>query len=111
MSIAPHRLKSCSFSDFREGRIQPFIAIEVGLDYDLVHLKNDAVKLNNSGIPDSYLLHLVRQDVVDNFEAVEQFILDCGVRTGYARLTSSHASYKLVNDNVIARIEIPLANA
>jgi len=83
----------------------------VGLDYDLVHLKNDAIKLNNSGIPDSYLVHLVRQDVVDNFQTVEQFILDCGVRTGYARLTSSHAFYKLVNDNKITTIEIPPASA
>jgi len=109
--IAPERLKSCSFTDFREGRVRPSILIEVGLDYDLGHLTNDAAKLKNSGIPDSYLLHLVRQDVFDDFERVEQFLMGCGVKTGYARLTSSRAYYKLVNEAKIRAVEIPLAES
>jgi hypothetical protein len=106
--LAPERLKSCSFTDFREGRVRPSIVIEVGLDYDFAHLSADATKPRNSGIQHSYLVHLVRQDVADDFRAVEQFLLDCGMRTGYARLTSSQAFYKLVNDDKIQTVEIPL---
>ena len=109
--LAPDRLKSCSFSEFREGRVRPSIVIEVGLDYDLGHLTQDAAKLKNSGIEDSYLVHLVRQDVTDNFDAVEQFLLDCGLRTGYARLTSARAFYKLMSDEKIRSVEIPFTES
>jgi len=109
--LAPERLKSCSFSEFREGRVRPSIVIEVGLDYDLGHLTQDAAKLKNSGIEDSYLVHLVRQDVTDNFDAVEQFLLDCGLRTGYARLTSARAFYKLMSDEKIRSVEIPFTES
>ena len=109
--LAPERLKSCSFSEFREGRVRPSIVIEVGLDYDLGHLTQDAAKLKNSGIEDSYLVHLVRQDVTDNFDAVEQFLLECGLRTGYARLTSNRAFYKLTSNEKIRSVEIPFTES
>ena len=109
--LAPERLKSCSFSEFREGRVRPSIVIEVGLDYVLAHLTADAAKLKNSGIEDSYLVHLVRQDVTDNFDAVEQFLLGCGLRTGYARLTSNRAFYKLTNDEKIRSVEVPFTES
>ena len=109
--LAPERLKSCSFSDFRVGRVRPSIVIEVGLDYVLAHLTADAAKLKNSGIEDSYLVHLVRQDVTDNFDAVEQFLLGCGLRAGYARLTSNRAFYKLTNDEKIRSVEVPFTES
>ncbi len=80
--------------------------IEVGLDYDLAHLTADATKLKNSGIQDSYLVHLVRQDVSDNFDAVEQFLSSCGTKIGYARLSSSRAFYKLINEVAVQAVEI-----
>lgn len=109
--LAPERLRSCSFTDFREGRIQPSIVIEIGLDYDIDHLSADADKLKNSGIEDSYLIHLVRKDVVDDFNAVERFLLECGLKTAYARLTSSQAYYKLIGDCTIRSIDIPLTES
>ena len=85
--------------------------IEVGLDYKLTHLKADVEKLKNSGIEDSYLVHLVRQDVADDFDAVEQFLLGCGLRTGYARLTSARAFYKLTNDEKIRSVDVPFTES
>lgn len=99
--LNPERLKSCSYTDFREGRIRPTFVIEVGLDYSLAHLSADATKLKNSGIEDSYLVHLVREDVVDDFGAVEEFILRDGMKTAYVRITSSQAFFKLVNEKKI----------
>lgn len=107
--LAPEQLKSCSFSEFRQGRVRPSIVIEVGLDYDIAHLTADAAKLKNSGIEYSYLLHLVRHDVADNFDAVEQFLLECGLRTGYARLTNAQAFYKLTSDEKIRTVDVPVA--
>ena len=106
--LAPERFRSCAFNDFREGRIRPSVVIEVGLDYDLAHLSQDAAKLKNSGIENSYLVHLVRQDFADDFAAVEKFLLNCGIRVAYARLTSSRAFYKLLNDAEIKSVALPL---
>jgi hypothetical protein len=105
--LSPDQLKACSFGDFREGRLRPCIAIEIGLDYPLRdHLCPDAAKLKNSGVPHSYLIHLVRQDFSDDFDAVDRFVLECDIKTAYARLTSSRAFYKLVNDDQVRSIEI-----
>ena len=106
--LAPERFRSCAFNDFREGRVRPSIVIEVGLDYDLAHLSQDAAKLKNSGIENSYLVHLVRQDVSDDFAAVEKFLFTCGISVAYARLTSSRVFYKLVNDSEIKNVALPL---
>lgn len=104
--LSPERMKSSSFQEFREGRIEPSFAIEIGLDYDIQHLKADSAKLINSGVRDSYLIHLVRPEVADNFEAVEQFLLETSIKTAYARLTNSQAFYKLVNDKEIRSVSI-----
>jgi len=105
--LSPESLRTCSFEEFRAGRIRPSIVIEIGLDYDLSHLRADAEKLKNSGISASYLVHLVRQDVGDDFDAVEEFLLQVEAKAAYARLTSSHAFYKLINDDEIQSIEAP----
>jgi hypothetical protein len=104
--LAPHLLEACSFVDFRQGRIRPSVAIEIGLDYSLRdHLALDVAKLKNSGIQNSYVIHLVRQDVGDDFEALEQFVTACEIKTAYARVTSSRAYYKLVNDDKISVVD------
>lgn len=100
--LSPEKLKSCSYEDFRQGRIEPDIAIEIGLDYKFKHLKEDSKKLLKSGINHTYLVHLVRQDVTDDFDAVEEFIKALkGSKAAYARLTASQAFYKLTNDTEI----------
>lgn len=100
--ISPELLKSCSFKEFRYGHIKPSIVIELGLDYGLSHLRDDAAKLVNSGVSNSYLVHLVRQEFADDFNALERFLLDTPMKTAYARVTSSKAFFKLVKDNCIS---------
>jgi hypothetical protein len=99
--IAPDRLRNCSYDDFRHGRLRPCAVVEIGLDYDLRHLRQDWEKLKNSGIENSYLIHLVRPDFNDDFAAVENLVLTASLRTAYARITTSHARVKLLNDQAI----------
>jgi hypothetical protein len=109
--IAPERIKNATFREFIDGRIKPTIAIEIGLDYGLSHLTQDAAKLRNSGVENSYLIHLVRQDVSDDFKAVEKFILNCGLKAAYAHLTSSQAFYKFLSDKEIKNAALPITEA
>lgn len=104
--LAPEHLSAATFIDFRQGRIKPNVAIEVGLDYSLKdHLQLDAAKLKNSGVTNSYLIHLVRQDFYDDFQAVERFVTTCEIKTAYTRVTGSQAFYKLVNDDRITVVD------
>ena len=104
--LSPDRVRTSSFADFRQGRIKPCVAIEVGLDYSLRdHLSLDFAKLENSGIANSYLIHLVRQDCYDDFDALEQYVTDCKIKTAYARVTDAKAFYKLVNEERIRVVE------
>ena len=108
--VSPDDTKTCLFSDFREGRVKPPIVIEMGLDYGLSHLKGDATKIINSKIKYGYLVHLLREEVVDDFNSVEDFLLTLerehnNVKTAYARVTSSHVAYKLIGDTEITKFE------
>lgn len=98
--LSPHDLTSCSLADFLEGRIRPIIAIELGLDYKLDHLKEDSKKLANSQLGHGYLIHLVRQECSDNFNELEDFILNNSydLKYAYGRISGSRAYYKLVSD-------------
>lgn len=99
--IAPDDLNSASYDDFNLGKLRPFAAIELGLNYDLNHLEQDAEKFQNSGIANSYLVHLVRDEMVDNFVELEKFITQSPFKTAYARIAGDRAFYKLVNDTDI----------
>lgn len=99
--ISPRQLQTCSFQDFKEGRITPIIGIEIGLDYELDHLRKDERELLNSGILHGYLVHLVRQDVTDNFAAIEDVVLESRLHTAYAHITNSLAFYKLIHHTEI----------
>jgi hypothetical protein len=108
--VSPDDTKTCLFSDFREGRVKPPIVIELGLDYGLSHLKGDATKIINSKIKYGYLVHLLREEVVDDFNSVEDFLLTLerehnNVKTAYARVTISHVAYKLIGDTQITKFE------
>jgi len=107
--LSPEKLKSCTYEEFRQGKIEPDIAIEIGLDYKLKHLEKDSKKLLNSSVNCGYLIHLVRHDIADNFDAVEKFLLSRAqksLKAGYARLSGSQAFYKLINDTQIKMKEV-----
>ncbi len=96
--LSPEAIRSSSLDQFREGRIAPSIAIEMGLDYGMSHLAGDHHKFVNSGIENSYLVHLVRQDTGDDPDQVEEFITHCKVKCAYARIVGGVRRIKLLQD-------------
>ena len=103
--LSPEVLATASLDEFNDGRLRPTVAIEIGLNYDLGHLQADAAKLANSGLAHSYLIHLVRGDYIDNFDAIERFMNESRIKVAYARVEFRRASYKLVDDSAIRRRE------
>jgi hypothetical protein len=101
--LAPEVLATAAVDEYNEGRLRPLIALEIGLNYSLKHLQDDAAKLVNSSLAHSYLIHLVRGDYTDNFGAVERFVCESGIKTAYARAEFGRVAYKLVNDREIRR--------
>jgi hypothetical protein len=60
--LSPKLLATCqTIEDFREGRLAAPFVVEIGLDYDVHHLANDARKLINSRPHRGYLVHFVRR--------------------------------------------------
>jgi len=94
--LTPEDLREASLEDFRDGRIRPAIAIEIGLDYDLKHLLADSAKLKNSGIADSYLVHLVRQEFSGDFNAVESFVTQSKLKLAFVRHLGNRAMVKRI---------------
>lgn len=99
--LNPECVAHGTLSAFLDGHIRPSFVIELGLDDNYAHLDGDIAKLRNSGIVGSYIVHLVRQGVTDNFDYVERTILSCGIRVAYARHTGSGIRRKLVGENEI----------
>lgn len=104
--LSPQEFKVCSLDDFKEGRINPLIAIELVLDGDLNQLMQDSQKLLAGGNHD-YLVYLVRPGRNEDFEAAENFLLTCNFKTAYARLDDNQAFYKLINDKEIKKTLLP----
>ena len=46
-----------NINEFRYGRLKPLVAIEVGLNYRLGHLRGDWEKLKRSGVANCYMIH------------------------------------------------------
>ena len=69
--LDPEIMSNYSISDFSEGRIPPAFVVEIGLNYKLDHLVDDAAKLKNSRCKQGYLVHLwqphkgIRQPDID----------------------------------------------
>jgi hypothetical protein len=101
--LSPVLLATCAGIDlFLEGRLPAPIVIEIGLDYDVKHLANDAKKLLNSKPKHCYLVHLVRDAPRD--PATEQIILGIqakGIGTAYGRVAGNCKAFKLINQNTI----------
>ena len=67
--------QSVSPDSFQLGLIKPGVVIELGLDYDLNHLKQDEMKLINSDVRHGYLVHFARPTgEPQNLTELEQFI-------------------------------------
>jgi len=56
--LAPSQLKETRLEQFRTGRVDAPIVIEIGLNYGYDHLRQDAEKLRHSNVRAPYLLHL-----------------------------------------------------
>src|SRR5215831_3986048 len=70
--LAPAQFEKVTREQFMQGRIEPPIVIEVGLDYGLKHINGDIDKLRTSNVPHPYLIHLGR--IGPRVEAVEDRI-------------------------------------
>ena len=97
--LSPEAVGAASRKDFRNGNICPDVVIEMGLDYGYDHLAGDVRKLANSGIRYSYLIHLARQDVTDDFEGAERLLINCGFKSAYVRHMGTRVRYKLIGDS------------
>jgi hypothetical protein len=58
--LAPSQLQRTALEQFRVGRIDAPIVIELGLNYGRQHLSGDRQKLANSAVQHPYLVHLSR---------------------------------------------------
>lgn len=103
---SPDDLLQCTYSDFREGHLRPAIGIEIGLDYKFGHLRKDETKLIASECRKCFLVHLVREDITDNFSSVEEFLIHSSCKTAYARIAGKGAFVKLVNDTEVRTIHL-----
>ncbi|NAZ80246.1 hypothetical protein GTR02_00220 [Kineococcus sp. R8] len=85
--LAPAQVQRATFRQLRDGRIEAPIVIEVGLDYGLKHLRQDAYKFSNSQVAFPYLLHLSRVAIRDA-PKIEEYLqtLDAPFRTAYVQV-------------------------
>ena len=103
--IAPSQLKAATLDQFRAGRINAALAIEVGLDYGYRHLKQDHDKLLNSEVPAPYLLHLSRLRVTDQV-VTEDLLVNARAPlcTGYAHIDPKTGKIRIKrpSDNAVS---------
>ena len=61
--LSPTQLYEASIHDFTKGLIDAAVVIEMGLNYRVSHLRQDAEKMLNSKVRHGYLVHLVRDQL------------------------------------------------
>ena len=88
-----------------QGRIEPSIVIEVGLDYGLKHLDGDICKLLTSKVPHPYLIHLSR--IGPRVEAVEDRINGIArsaprLQVAYVHHGTGSVAVKRLNDSAVS---------
>lgn len=81
--LAPSQIEQASLDQFRSGRIDPPIAIEVGLNYGLAHLRQDIDKLLNSSVPAPFIVHFSRVKVADRDAIEDRLQAESRVRCAY----------------------------
>lgn len=101
--LSPAQLHQATLEQFRTGRIAPAIAIEIGLDYGVNHLRGDGHKLANSAVTVPYLIHLSRLPVRDTTAIEDAATLPPPARVAYVHhdATSGHARIKRITDSAI----------
>ena len=102
--LSPAQIGTATLKQFRAGRIDAPLAIEVGLDYGCDHLEKDAAKLVHSEVPVPYLLHLSRLKVTDQAATEELLCAPEGaLRTAYVHIDPSTGTrrWKHVQDSDI----------
>ena len=103
--VPPRAIAIADIRQFRAGRIDAPIAIEVGLDYDARHLQKDRDKLLRSRVSNSYLLHLTRvgRDHDRVMEIMNNPINngEISVKTAFARINGPRRWVKFVGGQAI----------
>ncbi len=90
--LSPRQLEQASVKQFRQGRLDAPIVIEVGLDYGFGHLHADQKKVIDSKVPAPYLLHLSRIGPRDEAGTEKLLCAPEGpVRTAYVHHASNGA--------------------
>ncbi len=105
--LSPAQVSSAMLKQFRAGRIDAPLAIEVGLDYGVKHLKQDAAKLLHREVPVPYLLHLSRIKVTTQEQDTTERLLcepAAPLRTAYVHIDPATGArrFKLIEDSVIS---------
>jgi hypothetical protein len=89
---------------FRLGLIEPAVAIELGLDYGLAHLKGDVEKLENSKVKHGYLVHFARPEGEPQDE-VEDCVLEIiekekagGPKIAYVNINTNQKRFRKIGE-------------
>jgi hypothetical protein len=103
--LAPAQFEEVTLEQFLQGRIEPPVVIEVGLDYGLKHICGDIGKLLTSEVPHPYLIHLSR--IGPRAEAVEDLINDIAasaphLQVAYVHHETGSVAVKQLNDSAVS---------
>ena len=103
--LAPAQFEKVILEQFLQGRIEPPIVIEVGLDYGLKHINGDICKLLTSKVPHPYLIHLSR--IGPRVEAVEDRIDEIAtsaprLQVAYVHHGTGGVAVKRLNDSAVS---------
>jgi hypothetical protein len=97
-------------SEYCDGLLEPAFAIELGLDYGVGHLKQDAAKLVNSRIQHGYLVHFAR-DTGTQQSGVEEVVRrlmdhesEGGPRVAYAYYAGGRFRVRKLGQSAIAEL-------
>jgi hypothetical protein len=100
--LAPAQFEAATLEQFVQGRIEPPIVIEVGLDYGLKHIDGDIDKLLTSKVPHPYLVHLSRMG--RRVQAVENRIskITPPLQVAYVHHGTGSVAVKRLNDSAVS---------
>jgi hypothetical protein len=103
--LAPAQFEEVTLEQFLQGRIEPPIVIEIGLDYGLKHIEGDIDKFLMSKVPHPYLIHLSR--IGPRVEAVEDRINEIAtsapcLQVAYVHHETGSVAVKRLSDSAVS---------
>jgi hypothetical protein len=103
--LAPVQFEEVTLEQFVQGRIEPPIVIEVGLDYGLKHLDGDICKLLTSDVHHPYLIHLSRigprvEEVEDRINGIATSVPP--LQVAYVHHGTGGVAVKRLNDLAVS---------